>query len=206
MPTGNTAGIIDGTITTFEQFGTKCIRAYIMHMRDDPWDKEYYPEKPSNYHKKRVAQAKRDLGLLNAISDEGLIAQRKKEILKGIQGCKDDMEKTANNRKALNKMLTDATRYVIPTTAHQGIKKFMIEQLTTTIDYDGDASYSIKRMDELNKELKQPFDANKMRAERVKELTDDIQRDTAKSIEDIERCNDRNKWANDFFKSIKDED
>ena len=46
MPTGYTHGIIDGDITTFEQFAERCSRAFLIHMRDDSSDAEYKKREP----------------------------------------------------------------------------------------------------------------------------------------------------------------
>lgn len=53
MPTGYTAGILDGEINTFEEFAKTCMRAFgaTIHMRDEPLSKTYEPEKTSDYHK-----------------------------------------------------------------------------------------------------------------------------------------------------------
>ena len=47
MPTGYTAGIADGTITNFEQYALRCIRAFgaTMHLRDESLEHEYEPKK-----------------------------------------------------------------------------------------------------------------------------------------------------------------
>lgn len=43
MPTGYTAGILNGTIKTFKEFATKCSRAFMIHMRDEAHDAPYTP-------------------------------------------------------------------------------------------------------------------------------------------------------------------
>ena len=43
MPTGYTAGIIDGKTETFQDFAKQCMRAFgvTIHMRDENMDKGY---------------------------------------------------------------------------------------------------------------------------------------------------------------------
>ncbi len=60
MPTGYTAGILDGKITTFQQFAKQCMRAFgaTIHMRDDDMDAEITPRTPSDYYSKEIEKAK----------------------------------------------------------------------------------------------------------------------------------------------------
>ena len=63
MPTGYTAGIIDGKTETFQEFAKQCMRAFgaTIHMRDENMDKEYEPRTPSDYHTKALEEAKEKL-------------------------------------------------------------------------------------------------------------------------------------------------
>lgn len=46
MPTGYTAGIIDGKIKDFKEFAKLCSRAFIVHLRDEPINSEYKKREP----------------------------------------------------------------------------------------------------------------------------------------------------------------
>jgi hypothetical protein len=51
MPTGYTAEILDGKVTTFREFAQKCMRAFesTIHMRDESLDKKYTSRKVEKY-------------------------------------------------------------------------------------------------------------------------------------------------------------
>ena len=57
MPTGYTAGILDGTVKDFNEFAKKCSRAFMIHLRDEPFDSEYKKREPSDYHSKNLKEA-----------------------------------------------------------------------------------------------------------------------------------------------------
>jgi len=63
MPTGYTAGIINGETETFQDFAKDCMRAFgaTMHMRDDDMDKDYVPRTPSDYHTKQIQSSEDNL-------------------------------------------------------------------------------------------------------------------------------------------------
>ena len=70
MPTGYTAGILDGTTKDFKQFAKHCSRAFIVHLRDEPIDSEYKKREVSDYHIKEIEKAKAELKQADSLSDE----------------------------------------------------------------------------------------------------------------------------------------
>ena len=84
MPTGYTAGILDGKITTFPQFAKQCMRAFgaTIHMRDDDMDAEITPRTPSDYYSKEIEKAKQLLKDAETFSDEVIVKNRKEELEK----------------------------------------------------------------------------------------------------------------------------
>jgi hypothetical protein len=75
MPTGYTAGIIDGEITTFEQFATQCSRAFgaTIHMRDNPLDSPYEPRTPSQYYVNSLQSQREKLEETKTMTDEAIV-------------------------------------------------------------------------------------------------------------------------------------
>jgi hypothetical protein len=61
MPTGYTAGILDGKINTFPEFATECMKAFgaCIHMRDDDISTTYRPRKVDDYYIKKIKEIKR---------------------------------------------------------------------------------------------------------------------------------------------------
>ncbi len=111
MPTGYTAEILDGKITTFPQFAKQCMRAFgaTIHMRDDDMDAEFTPRTPSDYYAKEIKKANQVIKEAELLTDEEIIDARKKELqeskasyTKGIQECN-------NGRIAKTKVAIAAT-------------------------------------------------------------------------------------------------
>ena len=201
MPTGYTYGIIEGKINTFKEFATTCMRAFVMHMRDDPNDKEYYDREPSDYHKKAIKSAKRKLKKIKALSDEDIISVETKRLKKDRRYHNNSNRTTIENKKKLVKLLNEAKLYNPPTSQHQGIKDFMIEQLTSTIDFDGNNNYHLKAIAEIDYSLNE-MNLNKIRKEIMRQANWDLDYHEKEHKEEVERCDDSNKWASDFIKSL----
>ena len=75
MPTGYTAGIIDGEITTFEQFAIQCTRAFgaTIHMRDNPLDSPYEPRTPSDHYVNSLQSQREKLEETKTMTDEAIV-------------------------------------------------------------------------------------------------------------------------------------
>jgi hypothetical protein len=123
MPTGYTSGIIDGKITTFQQFAKLCMRAFgaTIHMRDESMDAEYTPDKPSEYYPKEIAKTKKLLAAIESASDKKLIADYKKELAE----LQDDFDTVVSDKVDLEKEVSnlqdelDIHEYVSATEAMQ---------------------------------------------------------------------------------------
>jgi hypothetical protein len=204
MPTGYTAGIIDGKINTFQDFAKQCMRAFgaCIHMRDEDYDKNYEPRLPSDYHLKRIEKSKEEIARINSISDEDLILTRKVEIETEIKRCKDSISKQKKNRNALLSIKSDIQDWTPPTSEHVGIKDFMLEQIKVTIEGDCDPRYYLKEIKELQSKL--IFLDAKDERRRMLELENSrIEYGKVEYEKEVKRCNDANKWITDLLDSIK---
>ena len=179
MPTGYTAGIKSGEIKTFEKFATSCARAFIMHMRDEPMDAEYTPAKVSEYYQSRLHDLEESLSELSKISDAELLKSHVNQLKDSIKRSKINIKNKISLKSKLTKILSEAERYVPPTPDHVEIKKFMIDQLTITIDYDCRIEYEEECIEECQKELerwklKRASDIKRLREDRRREIVDDM--------------------------------
>lgn len=101
MPTGYTAGILDGTINDFPQFAKLWMRAFgaTVMMRDEPLDKEWEPRTPSDYHLKAIEKANAELDKAKSYSDEDILAMVRADLLKSKEYHEKgiiDCQKTTN--------------------------------------------------------------------------------------------------------------
>lgn len=186
MPTGYTYNIKDGI--TFKEFTMQCARAFgaYVTMRDAP-SNEPAPEKfeVSDYHIKGIKKAKKELSKLENFTTEEAIALRDKEYDQEVK----ENEKYADDNKTLKikyiAMLEEVNKWNPPTPDHEGLKKFMIEQIKTSLDFDC-----------MNLNTKPPtkLPVDKWLLAKKKKAIRDIEYHEKEYKEELERVNERNEW------------
>lgn len=193
MPTGYTADIANDI--SFKQFAMQCARAFgaCVTMRDDPFDAEIPVFEPSDTYSKWCDEKRAELDVVMKMTDEEIIARQKADIEKIAN---DNIERTKKNEVLRIKylgMLSDVHNWVPPSEDHEGLKKFMIEQIEESIKFDCQ-SYQNKIPDVI--------DPTEWRNGQVVEIKKDIARYAAMEVEEIERTNQRNRWVSQLKKSL----
>ena len=205
MPTGYTSGILDGKITTFKDYAINCMRAFgaTIHMRDEQMDKQYEPRVPSTYYQEHIDESKKKLAKFHNVTDKKIIALSKKDINASIDYYKKKIVEMKSALERYHNILADAHLFVPPTPDHQEIKKFMIDQIATSIDHDCNFDYYEKELKKLESELEN-LDAKVIRKELVDQAVNDIAYYEKNHNEEVEHCNESNEWVEVFIESIKD--
>lgn len=203
MPTGYTAGIIEGKTETFQDFAKQCMRNFgaCIHMRDENMDKEYEPRTPSDYHTKALEKAKEKLKQAETFTDDELIEMRTKELEESKKYHLESIAKTKIARAKLEDFLAKAIGFKAPTPEHEGLRKFMIEQLQSTIDFDGKTDYHDKALPQVEMELKN-IDANQIRFSMISDANKDITYHLKNHKEELKRCADSNAWVETLLGSL----
>lgn len=203
MPTGYTAGIIDGKITTFREFAKTCMKAFgaTIHMRDETLDTEYVPREINEYYRQSLDKWKQTLDEVIKMSDEEIIAKREKELQERIDYARSKMDLCERNCVVLGKMLEEVHDWEPPTEEHKGFKKFMLEQLNETIKHDCDTSYY---RESLSKSYNEMFsiDAKKIREEYIKDAKYNINYSQENLDKEVKRVEESNKWVEQLLNSI----
>lgn len=199
MPTVYTAQIQEGI--SFEKFVMSCARAFgaCITMRDDPADKPIPDEfKPSNYHQKCIKEIQKEISLIESYDDdkcESLAFNDYQNEKIYIENC---IEEEKNLKKRYTVMFERVNNWNPPTSEHQGLKDFMIEQITSSIEFDCDTKYS---EDELSKlQLKS---GTQWKSDKLIQLNDSLVYHTKQNAEEIERVNGRNLWIKQLRESLK---
>jgi hypothetical protein len=203
MPTGYTAGIIDGKTETFQEFAKQCMRNFgaCIHMRDENMDKEYEPRTPSDYHIKALEKAKDKLKQAESLTDAELIEMRTKELEESKKYHLESIAKTKVARAKLEVFLAKAVEFKAPTPEHEGLRKFMIEQLQSTIDFDGKTNYHDEALPQVEMELKN-INANQIRFTLIADANKDIAYHLKEHKEELKRCVDSNAWVETLLGSL----
>lgn len=204
MPTGYTAGILDGTTTSFPQFAKLCMRAFgaTIHLRDESLDHEYEPRTPSDYHQKEIAKAKQLLIGAEKHSDKEIIETRKSELETSKEYHLGAIEKAKKATTDLEIILADAKNWQPPTPEHNGIKEFMIDQIEKTIDFDCKTKYHDEKLIEIKTELSS-LNANSIRKQMIEKANKELAYHNLEYSKDVERCEQSNKWVSDLLGSLK---
>lgn len=203
MPTGYTAGIIDGTIKTFKNYAILCIRAFgaAIHMRDDSLEAQYKPREVDSYHQDNLNKANKQLKELETVSDKVLITQYAKEQQEELKRLQVRLKEVQETKARLERMLKSAQEYNPPTPEHKGYKEFMVNQIEETIKWDGDTSYTDKNIEQCMENIKNP-DAAKIRMNILESIKYDINYHTKELKAEKKRVAESNKWVEDAINSI----
>jgi hypothetical protein len=136
MPTGYTSSIYDNKNDSFKSFVLSCARAFgpCVHQRDnDIREKPTLRKLDIQYHLDALEQAKNYKKPTKAEFE----AYKKKKIEEAYASLKKDKEL----RERYTVMLENAKNWTPPTPDHERLKKFMIEQLEGSIEYDCNEDY-----------------------------------------------------------------
>ena len=194
MPTGYTADIYEGKDVSFKDFALKCARAFgacIEQRDDDPNDKPKLIEKTEDsYHIRRLNEAK--------MWKKPTKAEFDAYVKKQTAYYNERIDKQNKLTVRYQKMLDKANAWTPPTREHEGLKKFMIEQLTGSLDFDCSNDYYQRELNNVkqltyNQYVKDMRDKNKR----------DIEFYTNELKKDNERVDTRNEWISALYKSLE---
>jgi hypothetical protein len=204
MPTGYTAGILDGEIKSFSEFAKLCVRNFgaAMHMRDWDFKSEYKKAEPMDYHPKQLEKAKNDLENLNKITDSELVREESISLLEERKRCLKRMEEIRDQSKVLGTFLAEAIAWTPPTKEHQGYKEFMVNQITETIKFDCSVSYYQGTIQDIDKKMAL-LNAKSIREERKAKHEKDIKYHTEEYNKEVERINKSNEWVQQIFNTLE---
>ena len=198
MPTGYTASIKDGI--SFKDFVLQCARGMgaCITMRDDPSDKEI-PEKfePTDYHQKKIKEAREELEALSKLSIPQANEKAKKEYERDKERYSKYIEDANDLRIKYKTMLIQVKDWQLPTPDHQGVKDFMIQQITSSIDFNCNTDYYHDELKKISLLTGQHW-LEKENARLLKDLSYHIKED----MEEQERVAGRNKWIKALRESL----
>lgn len=193
MPTGYTAVVGEGA--TFEQFVWRCARAFgaLIELRDDSLDAAI-PERfePSNYHMKRLTEAKSELAQVRAMSDRGCgdaaVADYEKELAYKAEADAKDAKLSAD----YTDMIVRVEAWEPPSDDHVCLKEFMLEQLRDSLKFDCGFLRPAPTL----------LVADGWRVARIEKLQRDVVYHTKELKAEAERVEGRNRWVAQLRESV----
>jgi len=196
MPTGYTHELLEKKLS-FPQFALLCARAFgaTILMRDDPFDKPI-PDtfEPSESYSKWEQEYRDKVANLEAMDTQQRLnfgLSLKKERVTMLER---ELDRCSEEDKVMRDMQEEVREWQPPSPDHEGMKKFMLEQLGTSLhgDYYKDVlkEACLKSvMDYFNGEL-----------ESARRMVESSQRNNQ---EEIERTNGRNLWVRQLRESLR---
>jgi hypothetical protein len=195
MPTGYTHSVQDGTITELPDFALSCARAFgaLIMMRDDPADAPI-PEafEPSDYHTKALEECRAKVDSLSAMSEADIVSAAAAHHDAALRRWVERNEERAVTKRRYEKMLERVRAWTPPTDDHNGLKKFMVEQLEQSIDWD------CKTYNDEPKALP----PKEWHAKELAEAHRSIAHHAKEQAEEIERARNRSQWIADLRASL----
>lgn len=196
MPTGYTAKLYEGEPQTFPEFLLSCARAFgaLIQMRDDPMDAPIPDEfAPSPYYAEQKAKGEARLAELQAMSDNEADTAAQAAYDQAVAAWDEIEAKRKAMKQRYEAMLAEAEAWTPPTPDHQGLKDFMVKQLTESIDFDCSMDYwprpnRLHGSEWLEQEI--------ARSERMVEM------DRKHYDEEVERSANRTAWVKALRESV----
>ena len=192
MPTGYTYLINDKPDLTFKEFALTCARAFgaCLDQRDDPMDvKPKKKELDISYHTDSIKEIKKQK------------TPTKSEFNKYVSKTVADTNKSIQDKKDLKSrytnMLNKVNAWNIPSVEHDGLKKFMISQIESSIEFDCSTNYEEDRLKSIKELTYSQYkkDIKESNANGLKYHTEQIEKET-KSVKSA------NDWIDKLYKSL----
>lgn len=146
MPTGYTAKLMDEG-QDFRAFVLTCARAMgaCIMQRDDPMSDPPKKETASDYHTKRLAEAKATLATLKAMTSEQRAAHGAGLRDAATKSAREYLATAVAQNERLDAMAAQVSAWTPPTDEHKGLRDFMLEQIKISRN---DTSWSERRAEE----------------------------------------------------------
>lgn len=197
MPTGYTAAIADGI--DFNTFVIRCARGMgaLIMMRDAPMDAPI-PERfePSDYHSKKIEEAVTRLERLRSMDDIDAYLEAWVVYNAAIKSNSDSIRKSEDLREKYKEMLEKVQRWEPPTSDHEGLKNFMIKQITSSLGFDCDIRYYT---DNPPTRLSGP----EWKEQEIKKVLHVIEYHTEEHSKEVRQTEQRNKWLQELRISLE---
>ena len=205
MPTGYTAHIEDGEITTGKEFLRLCTRAFgiAIDVKDEPLSTPTPSSfEPSPFYKESYDRALKKLEEVNKMPFNEAKIQMRADYEKRISDYKAYAERETAMNEKYAKVRKEVEEWIPPTEEHEGLKKFALEQIDMSMTKQ-------KYIDEYLEKSKEKFDDSDEAVQNyINDIIDYHQRDAERSYkswqEELERTRSKNEWMTKFLESLKE--
>ena len=192
MPSGYTENIYYGKEVAFKDFALGCARAFgaCVMQRDDPADAKPKIMPEESYHTEELKKLKK--------FEKPTEAQFKSYVKKTIADNKKSIKEKNELKKRYSDILEKAKNWQPPTKEHEGLKKFMIGQLTDSMSFDCGG------LDHYEHELKvvSAMTYKDYVTKKLAEHNRHIEYHKEYEARDLNNIKQRNKWIKNLYDSL----
>ena len=178
MPTGYTAQIENGKITNAKEFLLLCTRAFgvAADLKDAPLSAPTPIEfEPDEYYKINLQRRKQELEKLELMTIDEFIKQEKRSMQESAEFAREHIEKMESVNKRYMQIREVIVKWNPPTTSHENLKKFALEQIDKSIYSEDEFRWAAKRIERSNNERSQE-EWNNLLNEYIEAAKEDVQR------------------------------
>lgn len=204
MPTGYTAHIEDGEITTGKEFLRLCTRAFgiAIDVKDEPLSTPTPSSfEPSPFYKESYDRTLKKLEEVNKMTFDEAKIQMRADYEKRISDYKAYAERETTMNEKYAKVRKEVEEWIPPTKQHEGLKKFALEQIDMCVTKQ-------EYIDEYLEKSKEEFDDSDEAVQNyINDIVDYYQRNIERSYkswqEELERTRSKNEWMTKFLESLE---
>ena len=191
MPTGYTTDIYNGKDVSFRDFALTCARQFgaCIMQRDDPADEKPKIMPEESYHADKL----KEVGKFKKPTR----TQYNNYIKEQIAYCQESIDKKKKLQKAYAAKIKEAQNWTPPTSDHEGLKKFMIAQLTESMEFDCIYTHNESELNKLNEMTYNDYLIQEKQNHKwlIKYHTKYLEKD-------LNNIRHRNKWIQDLYNSL----
>lgn len=193
MPTGYTAKVADGTITSLKDYALICARAMgaLVTMRDLPADAPI-PKilEPNDYYSNKIAETKSRMTQILGLSDAESELFARTEYLLKTEEYNKERSKQEKVKSRYEAMIAQVESWDCKA---EGLKDFMLGQLRSGLDFDYVKHYNPEPEKITGKEWLEKT---------LNELEKALAYYQEGHEKEIARTNDRNRWLKALWESL----
>ena len=204
MPTGYTAYIEDGDITTGKDFLMLCSRAFgvAIDVRDEPLSVPTPTHfDPDSYYKKRYEDSVKELQAIKNMSAIEARDHMRAEHTSKVDRAKRQLKMMEDINKKYENVRRQVEAWVPPSDEHKGIKEFALKQIDmcvyTPMMFDAYRDAITSELDESDEAVQ------KYMGELIKLSEDDVKRAKERCEAEVERAKQRTLFMQAFIESLE---
>ena len=197
MPTGYTANVANGKITSLKDYIESCIPAFMIYFRDKNNINAREPLKFDFYYANALAEAEKKYADFMNSSEEEKILLYKEYLDERIDYANKRLIENKETISRYKNMLSKLANFKSPSAAHDNFVKFLTSQLQDSIEFD-----DVIEMYQSDLDICHKMSFEKYAKDKEQDLLDDIAYYKKESIREQESANQNVQWLNKILESI----